>query len=201
MFSLKGDTFHPTYYRVIIDMSNATYYPTSGATGGGVTPNPSEVDGTRYAYSGGSTRPTTNAAALLRERGNIRWNNVLLALSKYTQAEIMNIDITEANGDAQATALGFTVKYDRDAFNREEDLDTSGTYLTGANCIKQMIAVAISSSHTEKRRVYQPADTTNEDQVISVTATAPNTRTNIEGTITVETSATGGSGIEETAQE
>lgn len=201
MFSLKGDILHPTYYRVIVTMSNASIFPTSGTTGGGVTPNPSEVDGTRYAYSGGSTKPTTNAKGLLRERGNMRWAKVVQALNNYTQAEIMNIDITETNGDAQATAIGFTVKYDRDAFNTEEDLDSAGTMLTGANCIKQMVAVAISTTHTMKRRVYQPADTTNEDQMINVTAENPSTRSDIEGVITVETSATSGSGIEETAQE
>jgi hypothetical protein len=180
-------------------MSNATYYPTSGATGGAVTPNPSEAS-SRYPYSGGTTRPTTDAKGLLRERGNIRWQKVLEALNKYTQADIMNVDITEANGDAQATAISFTVRYERDAFNTEEDLDSAGTMLTGANCIKQMVAVAISNTHTMMRRVYQPEDTTNEDQMVSVTAQATNTRANIEGTITVETSATAGSGIEETAQ-
>jgi hypothetical protein len=180
-------------------MSNATYYPTSGTTGGAVTPNASEAS-SRYPYSGGTTRPTTDAKGLLRERGNMRWKKVLEALNTYAQADIMNVDITEANGDAQATSLGFTVRYERDAFNRQEDLDSAGTYLTGGDCIKQMVAVAISTTHTEMRRVYQPASTTNEDQMVQVTATAPNTRTNIEGTITVETTATAGSGIEETAQ-
>ncbi len=201
MYSLKGDTLHPTFYRVIVTMSNASIFPTSGTTGGGISPNPCEVDGTRYTYSGGSTKPTDNTEALLRVRGNMRWEKVVQALNKYTQADIMNIDITEANGDAQATAIGFTVRYERDAFNREEDLDSAGTYLTGADCIKQMVAVAASTTHTMKRRLFQPADTTNEDQMVSVTAENPSTRSDIEGVITVETSATSGSGIEETAQE
>lgn len=199
MWSNRGDILHPTYYRVIVDMSNATNFPTSGTQGGGATPNPSQAGGD-YSYSGGTTRPTTDAKGLLRERGNMRWERILQQLNKYTQAEIMNIDITESNGDAQGTSLGFTVKYDRDAFNREEDLASAGTYITGADCIAQLVSVGLTSTHTMKRRVYQPGTSLNEDQMMSVTATAPCSQSTALAAITVETSGTSGSGIEETAQ-
>ena len=42
-WSNHGDILQPTFYRVIVDMSDAAKFPTSGTTGGGVTPNPSEV--------------------------------------------------------------------------------------------------------------------------------------------------------------
>jgi hypothetical protein len=207
-WSNHGDILQPTFYRVIIDMSNATNYPTAGTTGGGVTPNPSEVkSGSNYYYNNSGTpnytAPSTDAAGLLRERGNMRWEKVVLALGKYAQCDIMNINIIEANGDAQATSLGFTVRYERDAFNREEDVATPGSYLTGANCIKQLVATGITTTHTILRsNVWQPVTSSDTPgQQMSVTATSPNaTYSTILGTITVETVATAGSGIEETAQ-
>lgn len=207
-WSNHGDILQPTFYRVIIDMSDAAKYPTSGNTGGGVTPNPSEVlTGSDYYYDNSGTKnydkPTTDAKGLLRERGNMRWEKVVQQLGKHVQCDIMNVNITEANGDAQASALGFTVRYERDSFNREEDVVTPGSYLTGADCIKQLVATGITSSHSILRtNVWQPVSQSDvPGQQISVTATSPNaTYSTILGTITVETVATAGSGIEETAQ-
>ena len=88
----------------------------------------------------------------------------------------------------------------RSAFNTEEDLASPGDMLTGADCIAQLVSVGVTSTHHMKRRVYQPQSTGNEDQVIDVTATAPCSQATALSAITVETSATAGSGIEETAQ-
>lgn len=207
-WSNHGDILHPTFYRVIVDMSDGAKFPTTGTTGGGVTPNPSEVlSGSNYYYNNGGSKnydkPTTDAKGLLRERGNMRWEKVVQELSKYAQCDIMNINITEANGDAQATSIGFTVRYERDEFNREEDVATPGSYLTGANCIKQLVATGITTTHSALRtNVWQPVSQSDvPGQQMSVTATSPNaTYSTILGTITVETIATSGSGIEETAQ-
>jgi len=206
-WSNHGDILQPTFYRVIVDMSDAAKFPTSGTTGGGVTPNPSEVlSGSNYYYNNSGaknyTKPTTDAKGLLRERGNMRWEKVVEQLGKYAQCDIMNINIIEANGDAQATSLGFTVRYERDEFNREEDVGTPGSYLTGSDCIKQLVATGITTTHTILRtNVWTPvANSDVPGQQISVTATAPSTFSTVSGIITIETVATAGSGIEETAQ-
>ena len=191
-----SEDFHPVMYRVEIDMST---YATSGNGGGGVTPNPSEVDGTKYKYSGGSTKPTTNANALLRERGNLRWQKVAEALSKHAQPDIFSISITEANGDTQATSLAFTVSYERDAFNSEVDVADATSTLTGADCIAQLVATAISSSNTELRLIYQPESDNKVDQT-NVTASNPvASYAAALATVTVTDAADGSNGIDNTA--
>lgn len=194
-YNQKTD-LHPTYYRVTVDM---TGFPTSGTTGGGVTPNPSEVGApSPYAYSGGTTQPTTDAKALLRERGNMRWQYMVDNLGKYAQCQVMSVDITEANGDAQATSLSFTVSYERDAFNREESIATPGSYLTGKNCIKQLVADALQQSRAELRLILQPENDNKLDQ-IKVTADAPLANyAAMAAVVTVTDKTTGGNGIDET---
>ena len=92
-------------YRVTL---NLTGYPTTSTNGGGVTPN--SADSFPFA-----DLPTTAAKGLLRAQGNQRWQNVVNRLSGLSDCKILDITITEANADAQATALSFTVSYDRDA--------------------------------------------------------------------------------------
>ena len=207
MWSNHGDILQPTFYRVIIDLSNGTDFPTSGTTGGGITPNPGSVlSGTNYYYNdSGSknyTAPTTDAAGLLRERGNIRWEKVVEQLNKYTQADIMNINITEATGNAQGTSLSFTVRYERDSFNVEDSIASPGTPLSGKDCVAQLIATAISNTYTRIRsNVWQPeSHPDTPGQQMSVTATTPCSFSTAAASITVENTSTSGSGIEETAQ-
>jgi len=207
MWSNHGDIQQPVFYRVTIDMSNATYFPTSGTTGGGITPNPSAVlSGSNYYYNNSGsadyTPPSTDAKGLLRERGNIRWEKILEQLNKHAQADIMNVNITEANGDAQATSLVFTVRYLGDAFNSEDSIASPGTTLTGKACIKQLVANAISNTYTLIRpRVWQPVSCSDVPaQQISVTATAPCNYTNAAASTTVTDYTTSSNGIDATAQ-
>ena len=80
-------------YRVIITMSNATYYPTAdSADNGGVTPNSADSF---------ATLPTTLAKGRARARGNMRFRNVVNRLSGLTDCQIRDITIIIHHPDRQ----------------------------------------------------------------------------------------------------
>mgnify|MGYP003352831661 CR=1 FL=1 len=125
MWSNRGDILHPTYYRVIIDMSNGTNFPTSGTQGGGVTPNPSQVGGD-YSYSGGTTKPTTDAKGLLRERGNMRWEKVLQELSGKLKVSVSVLDrlVVAMENKEPADKYKYVSLLDLEQFVAATNLDT-----------------------------------------------------------------------------
>ena len=194
-----GDKLVPTFYRVVIDTSSAVNYPTTGTDGGAISPNtPAEL-----IAAGGLAG--TDAQALVKAQANLRWFRIVEALNFYTQAHFLNIDVTgETNVADKPSALGFTVYFEQDEYNRKDDLDSAGTIITGGTAIEQMIAEAMSGTYTRKMDVRQPdVGSANEGTYVDVTFTTVRTRSQIEDTdniITVESAATGGSGIEETAQ-
>jgi hypothetical protein len=150
-------------YRAVITMSNATYYPTADSNdNGGVTPNASDSF---------ATLPTTLAKGQARARGNMRFRNVVNRLSGLGDCQIRDITITEANGDAQATSLAFTVSYDRPAL-----IDVGGTAVDGSTAItttaleiRDAIARGIRDVTVSNVRVYN--GTTSEDTQMSITVT------------------------------
>lgn len=187
-FQQDINQLQPNFYRVAIDMSNTTYYPTNNtnSNNGGVTPN-------AWDYFSGSNLPTTQAKADARARGNLRFKNIVRELSKYADAQILDVTITEANADAQATALTFTVKYERDA-----GIPLTGQYQgttvvgndaanaamdTVAKSLANAIASGVYNGRSESCRVYNPS--TGEGTQTSITANAATTLANILGTITV----------------
>jgi hypothetical protein len=162
-------------YKVIITMSNSTYYPTAdGNDNGGVTPNSSDSFST-------ANLPTTLAKGKARARGNMRFRNVVNALTGLADCQIRDVTITEANGDAQATTLQFTVAYDRPAFialtGALIGTATVGNNVAGATMdttakvIANAIAVAINTSTTANVRVFDGTAVQDTDQAITVTQT------------------------------
>ena len=202
MWSNSGDVRIPKHYRVTIDMSS--YMTEEGTRGGGVTPNGNYPDGVKYYYStnltGGksSTRATTDAKALNRERGLMRWEQVVKNLQTNSNCEILDIETIEANGDAQSTNLQFTVAYED-----TDSIDVSGTSIDGSTAnntillrIKELVAqgvncgsatsndsTASSGSITELRTVFRPSTT--DTVVTSVTAQNPDDTGEIFDSITV----------------
>jgi hypothetical protein len=165
-------------YRAVITMSNTTYYPTTdGDDNGGVTPNASDSF---------ATLPTTLAKGKARSRGNMRFRNVVNRLSGLGDCQIRDITITEANGDAQATSLAFTVSYDRPAL-----IDVGGTAVDGSTAItttaleiRDAIARGIRDVTIANVRVYNGA--TAEDTQMSLTVTTTGaTATQTFGTVAV----------------
>ena len=190
------------HFRITVNSTN--YMTEEGTRGGGVTPNGNFPTTNKYFYStnltGGKsvTRATTDAKALNRERGVMRFEQVVKNLQINSNCEIFDIEIVEANGNAQATNLQFTVAYED-----TDSIDLTGTSIDGSTAnnsailrIKELVAQGIncgtaisndstvaSGSITELRTVFRPA--TDDSVVTSVTAQSPDDSGEIFDSITV----------------
>lgn len=189
------------HFRITVDMS--AYDTEEGTRGGAVTPNGNFPTTNKYFYSTNltgsksTTRATTDAKALNRERGVMRFEQVVKNLQTNSNCEIFDIEIVEANGDAQATNLQFTVAYeDTDSIN------ITGTSIDGSTAnntvplrIKELVVQGINCGTTfggdssvtgsisELRTVYRPA--TSDTAVTSVTATGPTDTDQVFDSVTV----------------
>ena len=187
-FQQDSNQLQPNFYRVAIDMANATYFPTANTSSdnGGCTP---------YAWDFFSVAnaPTTQVKADARARGVLRFKNVVRELTNFADCQLLDITITEANADAQATALTFTVKYDRDSFipltgqlqgTATVGNDAAGNAMdTKAKAIANAIAFGLYTGRTETVRNYNVA--TAEGTQVSITANAAATLAQILGKVTV----------------
>jgi hypothetical protein len=151
-------------YRVVVTMSNTTYYPTAdGNNNGGVTP-------TAWDSFTTANLPTTLVLGKARARGNMRFRNVVNRLTGLADCQIRDITITETNGDAQATSLAFTVNYERPAF-----IPVTGTAIDGSTAIsttaialQNAVAQGIRDATTAQCRVYDPTTTEGTTQSLTV---------------------------------
>ena len=188
-FQQDLDQLQPGFYRVTIVM-NTSNFPTTDTgnhADGGVTPN-------AWDYFSGSNLPTTAATSLSRARGNLRWKQVVNQLSGLADCQILDIVMTgETNGDAQATQIDFTVKFDRDTFlpqtGTKQGTVTVGNDAannpmnTNAKVIANTVAFAVYTGTTESMRVYDPVGADGVQQ--QVTANANITLAQTLGVITV----------------
>jgi len=188
-FQQDTNQLQPSYYRVQIDMANATYFPTTDLGNhqdGGCTPNAWD------SFPAGSL-PSTTAHAVSRARGNLRFKQVVNQLSGLADCQILDISITEANADAQATGLAFTVKFDRDEFipltgtkrgTVAVGNDAAGNPMTTiSEVIANTVAAGLYNGTTELGRVYNPVTSEGTDQ--GVTANANATLAQILGKVSV----------------
>jgi len=167
-------------YRVVVTMSNTTYYPSASATAadnGGVTPSSADSF---------ATLPTTTAKGQNRARGNMRFRNVVNRLTGLGDCQIRDITLTEANGDAQATSLAFTVLFERPAFVPVTGtaIDGSTAITTTAIALQNAVAQGIRDASTALVRVYDGTNTNDTQQSISVSQTGA-TATQTLGTVAV----------------
>lgn len=182
-FQQDSNQLAPSFYRIVLSMTSTTYYPTTGGAEndrGGVTPTSADSFTT-------ANLPTTLAYGQNRARGNMRFRNVINALSGLADCQIIDVEIDsdETNGDAQATTLAFTAKYDRDAFIPATGTDIAGgSITTKALYIKNEVAKAIRLSTTANVRVYNGTTGTDSQLPITVTHTGA-TATQTFGTVTV----------------
>ena len=188
-FQQDSNQLSPDFYRIVIDMSSGTNYPTADAnTNGGVTPYSTDSFAT-------ADLPTTYVKGKARARGNIRFRNVVSRLTGLADCQVIDIEIgAETNGDAQATSLAFTARFDRDS-----GIPLTGTYQgttvvgndvaanamdTIAKAVKDAVVRGILDATTSSARVYNPA--TNGGGQETITVASPNaTVSNIYGTVTV----------------
>jgi hypothetical protein len=138
--------------------------------------------------------PTTLAKGKLRARGNMRWRNVVNRLINLADCQILDIEIGgETNGDAQATSLAFTVKYDRSAGVLDAVKSQIGSPYTGADgsttitttvlAIKDQVVRGFRDATTANVRVFNGANDT--DNQLSITVAAPDDAADIWSDITV----------------
>ncbi len=171
----------PGFFRVVLTMTNTTYYPTADSDdNGGVTPNSSDSFST-------ANLPTTLAKGKARARGNMRFRNIVNALTGLADCQILDVEVDsdESNGDAQATTLAFTAKFDRPDFVPSTGTDIAGgSITTQAGYIKNEVAKAIRLSTTANVRVYNGTSGTDNMLPITVTHTGA-TASQTLGTVAV----------------
>jgi hypothetical protein len=182
-FQQDLDQLQPNLYRVTITMTdngNSGAFPTTdqgNKQDGGCTPN-------TWDYFTAGNLPTTAATALSRARGNLRFKQVVNQLTGLADCQILDISITEANADAQATTLSFTVKYDRDTFlpltGTKQGTVTVGNDAAGnamdtpAKVIRNAVAAGLYNGTTESMRVYDPVTGSGTQQAVTANAAVSN---------------------------
>jgi hypothetical protein len=182
-FTQDINQLSPNYYRVSIDLSG---YPTTNTdTNGGVTPTAANAFST-------ANLPTTLIKGKQRARGNMRFRNIANRLTSLADCQILDITITEANGDAQATALSFTVRYERDEF-----IQVGGTAVDGSTAIttialkiKDEVARGILDETSANAAVYNGDDGTDGHALIAVAAPATASDAWADVTVTLNSDTT-----------
>jgi hypothetical protein len=189
-FQQDLDQLQPNFYRVVIDMSNSTNFPTTDLGNhqdGGCTPN-------TWDYFSGASLPSTAALALSRARGNLRFKQVVNQITSIADCQILDIVLTgETDGSTQATALAFTVKFDRDTFLPQTGTkqgtatvgnDAAGNPMnTNAKVIANAVASGLYNGTIESMRVYDPVSSAGTQQ--SVTANAAVSNATLVGVVSV----------------
>jgi len=187
-FQNDANQLQAEMYRVVVTMSNSTYYPTADTDdNGGVTPSASDSF---------ATLPTTLAKGKARARGNMRFRNVVNRLTGLSDCQIRDITITEANGDAQATSLAFTVNFERPAtipLNGDvvgttavtrTAVDGSTAISTRAIAIQDAVTRGIRDVTVGSARVYDGTNAQDIQLSLTVTTTGA-TATQQFGTVAV----------------
>lgn len=101
----------PDFYRVVLTLSGGTGTYTGAAPANGAV-NP-------YNWDSYTTLPSSDANAQRLSRGNMRWQAIIEELTKHSDAQILDVEVTSAGlTDANNVPSGvtFTVRYDRDDF-------------------------------------------------------------------------------------
>lgn len=181
-FQQDPNQLSPAFYRITIDM---TTYPTADAdTNGAVTPN----SGDSFA-----SVPSTLIFGKQRARGNQRFRNIVNRLSGLADVQIIDIEITEANADTQATSLLFTARFDRDAgvLGAAQallgapylGLDGVTTVNTTELAIKDQVARAIATKTVASCRVQDGS--VGEEYQLQITADSPLAAASVWTSVTV----------------
>ena len=125
-----------------------------------------------YAAANNDTLPTTLNFSLDIERTNMRYEAVIRSVSEDIQPlQTSAIVTTGRTEDDPATAIQFTLVYDRPEFLYTEDEDNPGSFLTGVDAIKRYVARGTVNDEIMNRQIYDPDSPKNEPQILKVTAT------------------------------
>ena len=176
-FVQDADQLQPRFYRVTITLDGGNYNGDgSGATHGAVYPQD---------HSQFTTLPSTLNNGRKVARGHLRFFNIIDALNRFADAQIIDVDFTSAGktvADNLPTEVTFTVKYERDAnilgsvtetdgLNVSSFTPTTGgavTIDTTAKALRYLIGQAMDVTTTRRVRVYNGALSTESDEDITV---------------------------------
>lgn len=188
-FQQSTEQLSPGLYRVVWVANTGTYPTTDTNTNGAITPNSSDSFST-------ANLPTTLAKGKARARGNMRFRNVVNRLSGVGDCQIIDIEVGgETNGDAQATSLAFTARYERpqDLLNtiRTAIYAESASYNNAAGVeittvalgIEELVVRGFRDATTANVRVYNGTNAT--DNMLSITVAAPDDAVDIIADVTV----------------
>jgi len=116
--------------------------------------------------------PTTLSQSLSIEETNMRYEAVIRSVSEDIQPlQTSSIQTTGRTATTPATAIQFTLAYDKPEFLNTEDELNPGVFLTDVNAIKRYVARALIRDEVLNRQIYDPVSIGNEPQIIKVTAT------------------------------
>ena len=188
-FQQDTNQLSPAFYRVVWVANTGTYPTADGNDNGAITPNASDSFST-------ANLPTTLAKGKARARGNMRFRNVVNRLTGAGDCQILDVEVGgETNGDAQATSLAFTVKYERpqDLLNaiRNAVYAESSSYnnsaaveiTTVALGLEELVVRGFRDATTATVRVFN--GTLGTDSQLPITVAAPDSAADIIADITV----------------
>lgn len=188
-FVQDSNQLSPNFYRVVWVANTGTYPTADGNDNGAITPNSSDSFST-------ANLPTTLAKGKARARGNMRFRNVVNRLTGVGDCQILDVEVGgETNGDAQATSLAFTAKYDRpqDLLNtiRSVIYKESSSYNNAAGVeittialgIEELVVRGFRDATSANVRVYNGTNGT--DNMLTITVAAPDDAVDIIADVTV----------------
>jgi len=153
----------------------------------------------KLGYAAGSYGgyPTTYALSLAKERANMRWEQIVNNLGLLISPIFLDDVIKTGNftGEAPVTTMAWTVGYDRPNHLYYEDSTSPGSYLTGVNALKRLVAEALIVDLQGNQEVFDPTiqgygnacARPNPLEILRVTAGALDTNVvTVEGNISVE---------------
>jgi hypothetical protein len=176
-FQQDQNQLSPDFYRVVLTLNGGVGVYTAAAPADGAV-NP-------YDWSSFTTVPTTLANSQRLARGNLRWQAIIEELAKYSDAQILDVEVSSpnsANADSLPTAIAFTVRFDRDDFilGAVQQLAptftaTSGvvTIDTTAKALRYLVGQAIvrggTTGYARTYRVYDATDKTESQLQVTIT--------------------------------
>jgi hypothetical protein len=186
-FKISTDSLRPEFYQVVITLSGgAGTYPTAdGNDNGAVCPQD---------HSAFATKPATLAIGRRVARAHQRFLAIVENLQKYADAQILDVQFTSAGVTVaanQATAVTFTVRYDRAGaasagtadgvlggtraeigtpFQFTATTDGTITVDTTAKALRYQVAQAIArTNYVKSMRVYDGAQGAEIQESLTVT--------------------------------
>lgn len=154
--------------------------------------------GTTLGNHGGY--PTTLANSEAKERGNMRWTQMLNEIEENAVPSFLgNIVRTGNIANVAPSIVTFTVAYDRPSTvytTAKSDEPDAGTVLTGTDALRRQVARAFTNATVSNRKVFDPSmenygpyvDRPNAGRIESITAAALDIASNVtvvENNITV----------------